>query len=219
MIRLYFTSFDTELGFDFVTINRFSNADCETPFQWARICCMMERCNSVNNTNNSFTTSCGPHRMVPGFWRICVLREHRRSQGSPVTHVGSCSTTSGKLDLSSKSIWDPCAPLFRGISVLSKDVFKTLSRWPSWISVESTCCYRSGWRLQRILTSLPEDKELRLEEIESSLTPGTTGDGRVQGRGKWRGCKRSKRGTKKFRINDLKTETFFPPLLSVEPKR
>jgi hypothetical protein len=89
-----------------------------------------------------------------------------------------------------------------------------------------------------MMTSLPEDKELRLEEIETSFTPGTTGDGRVQGRGKWRGCNffvplferskrgtnvqrevRSKRGTKKFRINDLKTETFFPPLLSVEPKR
>jgi hypothetical protein len=32
-----------------------------------------------------------------------------------------------------------------------------------------------------------KDKELRLEEIEVSHTLGGVGEGRVQGRGKWRG--------------------------------
>jgi hypothetical protein len=40
------------------------------------------------------------------------------------------------------------------------------------------------------------DKELKLEKIEASHTPGAAGEdtpgaagkGRVQGRGKWRGC-------------------------------
>ena len=34
-----------------------------------------------------------------------------------------------------------------------------------------------------------EDKELKLEEIEASLTLGGAGEGRVQGRGQWRGCR------------------------------
>ena len=33
-----------------------------------------------------------------------------------------------------------------------------------------------------------KDKELKLEEIEASHTLGGAGEGRVQGRGKWRGC-------------------------------
>ena len=33
-----------------------------------------------------------------------------------------------------------------------------------------------------------KDKELKVEEIEVSHTLGGTGEGRVQGRGKWRGC-------------------------------
>ena len=34
-----------------------------------------------------------------------------------------------------------------------------------------------------------EDKELELEETEASHTPGGAGEGRVQVRGKWRGCR------------------------------
>jgi hypothetical protein len=36
-----------------------------------------------------------------------------------------------------------------------------------------------------------KDKEVKLEEIETSHTIGIsgTGEGRVQGRGKWRGCR------------------------------
>ncbi len=33
-----------------------------------------------------------------------------------------------------------------------------------------------------------KDKELKLDEIESSHTLGGPGEGGVQGRGKWRGC-------------------------------
>ena len=33
-----------------------------------------------------------------------------------------------------------------------------------------------------------KDKELKSEEIDVSLTLGGVGEGRVQGRGKWRGC-------------------------------
>jgi hypothetical protein len=33
-----------------------------------------------------------------------------------------------------------------------------------------------------------KDKELNLEEIEDSHTLGGSGEGGVQGRGKWRGC-------------------------------
>jgi hypothetical protein len=33
-----------------------------------------------------------------------------------------------------------------------------------------------------------KDKEVNLEEIESSHTLGGVGEGGVQGRGKWRGC-------------------------------
>ena len=33
-----------------------------------------------------------------------------------------------------------------------------------------------------------KNKELKLEEIESSHTLGGAGEGGVQGRGKWRGC-------------------------------
>ena len=33
-----------------------------------------------------------------------------------------------------------------------------------------------------------KDKELKLEEIEVTHTLGGAGEGRVQGRGKWRGC-------------------------------
>jgi len=33
-----------------------------------------------------------------------------------------------------------------------------------------------------------KDKQLKLEEIEASHTLGGSGEGRVQGRGKWRGC-------------------------------
>jgi hypothetical protein len=33
-----------------------------------------------------------------------------------------------------------------------------------------------------------KDKQLKLEEIESFYTLGGVGEGRVQGRGKWRGC-------------------------------
>ena len=32
------------------------------------------------------------------------------------------------------------------------------------------------------------DKELKREEIDVSHTLGGVGEGRVQGRGKWRGC-------------------------------
>ena len=34
-----------------------------------------------------------------------------------------------------------------------------------------------------------KDKDLEVEEIESSLTQRGSGEGRVQGRGKWRGCR------------------------------
>jgi hypothetical protein len=34
-----------------------------------------------------------------------------------------------------------------------------------------------------------KDKEINLEEIESSHTLGVGGEGRVQGRGKWRWCR------------------------------
>ena len=34
-----------------------------------------------------------------------------------------------------------------------------------------------------------KDKQLKLEEIESFYTLGGVGEGRVQGRGKWRGCR------------------------------
>jgi hypothetical protein len=36
-----------------------------------------------------------------------------------------------------------------------------------------------------------KDKEIKLEEIETTHTIGIggTGEGRVQGRGKWRGCR------------------------------
>ena len=34
-----------------------------------------------------------------------------------------------------------------------------------------------------------KDKDLKFEEIESSHTLGGSGEGRDQGRGKWRGCK------------------------------
>ena len=33
-----------------------------------------------------------------------------------------------------------------------------------------------------------KDKEEKVEEIEVSHTLGGVGEGRVQGRGKWRGC-------------------------------
>ena len=33
-----------------------------------------------------------------------------------------------------------------------------------------------------------KDKDLKIEEIETSLTLGGTGEGGVQGRGKWKGC-------------------------------
>ena len=34
-----------------------------------------------------------------------------------------------------------------------------------------------------------KDNELKLEEIEASRTLGGAGEGRVQERGKWRGCR------------------------------
>jgi hypothetical protein len=34
-----------------------------------------------------------------------------------------------------------------------------------------------------------KDKEVKLEETEASHTLGGVGEGRVQGRGKWRGCR------------------------------
>ena len=34
-----------------------------------------------------------------------------------------------------------------------------------------------------------KDKKIKLEEIEVSHTLGGVGEGRVQGRGKWRGCR------------------------------
>jgi hypothetical protein len=35
-----------------------------------------------------------------------------------------------------------------------------------------------------------KDEEIKLEEIETSHRLGGVGEGRVQGRGKWRGCTR-----------------------------
>ena len=40
-----------------------------------------------------------------------------------------------------------------------------------------------------------QDKELKLEETEVSHTLGGAGEGRVQGRGKWRGCRGAWRQT------------------------
>jgi hypothetical protein len=34
-----------------------------------------------------------------------------------------------------------------------------------------------------------KDQEIKLDECEVSFTLGGAGEGRVQGRGKWRGCR------------------------------